>query len=88
MSKVYKIFQQEMRITEHLQKKHLVIFWFLVGDFNISDIFHKIQISNKWPVFPIITTDLILSLIPGPLLKSIILKFNSSSIALLTMYIC
>ena len=29
--------------------------WFLVGDFNISDICHKIQNINCVPVFPVVT---------------------------------
>ena len=51
-------------IRKHYQKKH---FWFQAGDVNISDNFYKIEKFKYWPVFPIITTDLILSLIPGPL---------------------
>ena len=35
------------------KKAHFV--WFQVGDFNISDIFYKIQNFNKWPVLLVIT---------------------------------
>ena len=49
MSKVYKIFQEETRITKHL------LFWFLLGDFNISNIFYKIQNLNEWQLVSVIT---------------------------------
>ena len=35
---------------EHLQKKALIFFGFLVGDFEISDIFYKIQKLNGFPI--------------------------------------
>ena len=56
-------------------------FWFLCGDFDISDIFYKIQILNKYPVFPIIITELILSLIPEPLVYSKLITKNIWKIA-------
>ena len=46
MCKVQNIFQEEMITTKHLHKKHQIFFLFLFGDFNISDIFYKIQILN------------------------------------------
>ena len=42
-------------------KKTLVCFGFHVGDLNISDNFYKILKFNLLPVFPIITTELIIS---------------------------
>ena len=66
MSCLLEKFQDEMRHQKTSAKKALDCFWFLVGDFNISDIFYKIRILKKLPVFPIIPTELILSLIPMP----------------------
>ena len=43
--KCRKYFQEEMRITEHLQKT-LDFFWFLLEDLIILDIFYKIHILN------------------------------------------
>ena len=57
-----------MRITEHLQKKAPDFGWFLVWDLNISDIFHNNKKVKLIASFPIITTELILSKIPGPFL--------------------
>ena len=35
--------------------KALSFFWFLFGDFNISNIFYKIQNINKWQLASVIT---------------------------------
>ena len=55
--------------SENISKKQLACFGFQNGDIDISYNFYKIEKFKKCPVFPIITTDLILSLIPGPLTK-------------------
>ena len=75
---MYKIFQEETRITKHVQKMHsnvkkcrkyfkkkqesqknckknTYIFWFLFGDFNISNVFYKIQKLNQWQIVSVIT---------------------------------
>ena len=39
---------------ENIIKKGTYFFWFLVGDFDISNIFYKIQNLNSWPVFPVV----------------------------------
>ena len=61
VSKVLKIIQAEMRITEHLLKKEPDFVLFLCGDFNISDNFCKIQTIHSCLVSQIITNELILS---------------------------
>ena len=54
MSKVQEIFRDKTSITKHVQIKYL-FFLFLFGDFNISNIFYKIQRFNKWQLVSVIT---------------------------------
>ena len=46
MSCLWKQFQGETLHQKTLTKKALDCFWFQVGDFNISDIFYKIQVLH------------------------------------------
>ena len=54
MSCLWKQFPDEI-LHQKTLKKTPHLFWFKVGDINISDIFYKIQNFNRLPVFPVIT---------------------------------
>ena len=54
---IYKCFHKHniynlIYMIIHMKK---TLFWFLVGDYYISDMFYRIQNLNLWPVFPVIT---------------------------------
>ena len=47
---------KEKKETQNTCKKNTLFFWFLlIGDFNISDIFYKVQNFNEWQLVPVIT---------------------------------
>ena len=53
-------------MKKHLQTKHIILFWFQVGDNKISDVFYKIQKFLRTSWAPIITTNGINFLMAGP----------------------
>ena len=61
MSCLWKTFLYEMLHKKTLAKKALDFFGFQAGDINMSDNFYQIKKLKLWPVFQIITTDLISS---------------------------
>ena len=54
-------------MKKHLQTKHIILFWFQVGDNKISDVFYKIQKFLRTSWAPIITTNGINFLMVMPL---------------------